>query len=91
MTAILLRGGRVVDPSQKLDAVRDVLLRDGKVEEIAERIDPGKENGVEVHDLAGKVVTPGLIDIHVHLREPGQEHKETVETGTRAAFDALFK
>ena len=90
MTAILLRGGRVVDPSQKLDGVRDVLLRDGVVAEIGERIDVGKENGVEVVDLAGKVVTPGFIDIHVHLREPGQEHKETVETGTRAAAAGGF-
>ena len=83
---ILLRGGRVVDPSQRLDGVRDVLLRDGSIGEIAESIQVGSE--VEVIDVAGKVVAPGFIDIHVHLREPGQEHKETVETGTRAAAGA---
>jgi dihydroorotase len=87
---ILLRGARVVDPSQRLDGTRDVLLRDGKVAEIAERIDTGKENEVEIVDLAGKVVTPGLIDIHVHLREPGHEYKETVESGTRAAAAGGF-
>jgi dihydroorotase len=85
---ILLRGGRVVDPSQRLDSVRDVLLRDGSVGEIAESIEVG--NDVEVIDVAGKVVAPGFIDIHVHLREPGQEHKETVETGTRAAAAGGF-
>jgi dihydroorotase len=90
---LLLRGGRVVDPSQRLDAVRDVLLRDGKVAEIAERIDLGAgggNGGVEVLDLAGRVVAPGFIDIHVHLREPGHEHRETVETGTRAAAAGGF-
>ena len=87
---ILLRGARVVDPSQTIDDVRDVLLRDGLVGEIAQRIDVGEENGVEIVDLAGKVVTPGLIDIHVHLREPGHEYKETVESGTRAAAAGGF-
>ncbi|HEX2464320.1 MAG TPA: dihydroorotase [Thermoanaerobaculia bacterium] len=88
MRKVLLQGGRAVDPSQRLDGVRDVLLGDGLIAEIAEHIEVGGD--VEVVDLAGKVVAPGFIDIHVHLREPGQEHKETVETGTRAAAAGGF-
>jgi len=86
--SLLLRGGRVVDPSQDLDATRDVLLVDGEVRELGESIEAAE--GVEVLDCAGKVLTPGLIDIHVHLREPGQEYKETVRTGTRAAAAGGF-
>jgi len=85
---VLVRGGRVVDPSQGLDARLDVLLEDGVVARLAERIDPLK--GDEVLEAAGLVVTPGLIDIHVHLREPGQEYKETVRTGTMAAAAGGF-
>ncbi len=86
--SLLLRGGRVVDPSQDLDASRDVLLVDGEVRELAESIEASP--GVEVLDVAGKVITPGLIDIHAHLREPGQEYKESVLTGTRAAAAGGF-
>jgi dihydroorotase len=85
---LLVRGGRVVDPGQGLDAVRDLLIEEGSVARVAERIDPPP--GAEVLDASGLVVVPGLIDIHVHLREPGQEYKETVETGTRAAAAGGF-
>lgn len=86
--SLLLRGGRVVDPSQKLDAKRDVLLVDGKVAKVRAKLD-APENA-RVVDCAGLVVTPGLIDVHVHLREPGEEHKETIATGAAAAAAGGF-
>ncbi len=85
---ILLRGGRVVDPSQNLDAVRDVLLADGRVATLGEKVDASPDT--RVLDCTGLVVTPGLIDVHVHLREPGGEHKETIATGARAAAAGGF-
>src|SRR5450830_257409 len=85
--AVLLRGGRVVDPSRNLDQTLDVLLRDGVVAKVDEKI---AAKGVDVVDAAGLVVAPGFVDLHAHLREPGFEHKETVETGTRAAAAGGF-
>lgn len=90
---VLLRGGRVVDPSQGIDGVRDLLLVDGRVARLAA---PGslEEAGLpadaEVLDCEGLVVTPGLVDVHVHLREPGGEHKETIATGAQAAAAGGF-
>ena len=84
----LIRGGRVVDPAQGLDGFVDLLLEEGRVARLEERITPAR--GVEVVDAAGLVVVPGLIDLHVHLREPGQEYKETVRTGTMAAAAGGF-
>jgi dihydroorotase len=86
--ALLIRGGRVVDPSQGLDDDADVLLEEGQVARIAAGIKAAK--GVAVLDASRMVVVPGLIDIHVHLREPGQEWKETVRTGTMAAAAGGF-
>ena len=86
--SILLRGGRVVDPSQKLDAKRDVLIADGQVERIRARIEAPE--GIRVVDCGGLVVCPGLIDVHVHLREPGEEHEETIATGAIAAAAGGF-
>jgi dihydroorotase len=85
---ILIRGGRVVDPSQKLDTILDVLLADGVVARVGERLDAPDE--AETIDASGLVVAPGLIDVHVHLREPGQEHKETIRSGARAAAAGGF-
>jgi dihydroorotase len=85
---LLLRGGRVIDPSQKLDAKRDVLLVDGKVAKVRAKIE-APENA-RIVDCAGLVVTPGLIDVHVHLREPGEEHKETIATGAASAAAGGF-
>lgn len=85
---LLIRGGRLVDPSQELDGFFDLLLEDGVVSRVAESIKASQ--GVEEIDASGLIVTPGLIDMHVHLREPGQEYKETVETGTRAAAAGGF-
>lgn len=87
MKPILLRGGRVLDPRNGLDAGRDVLLRDGQVAEVGERLaDPS----AAVIDVGGCWVLPGLCDVHVHLREPGEEGKETVLTGARAAVAGGF-
>jgi len=87
--SLLIRGGRVIDPAQKLDANYDVLLRDGKVAEIAPtgKIRGGADKNF---DARGLIVAPGFIDLHVHLREPGQSHKETIATGTAAAAAGGF-
>ncbi|MGD2114170.1 MAG: dihydroorotase [Acidobacteriota bacterium] len=85
---LVIRGGRLIDPSQDLDAFVDLLLEDGVVARVGEGIDA--PDGAEEVDASGLVVTPGLIDVHVHLREPGQEHKETVRTGTLAAAAGGF-
>ncbi|MDD6397376.1 MAG: amidohydrolase family protein, partial [Selenomonadaceae bacterium] len=78
----LIKGGRVIDPANNIDAVMDVLAEDGKIAQVGENL---SADGAEVVDAAGKIVTPGLIDMHVHLREPGQEAKEDFGSGSRAA------
>jgi dihydroorotase len=99
MSSLLITGGRVIDPSRSFDEVADLLLRDGKVAAIgaeAARLADGgpggtpAERGVERLEAGGKIVCPGLIDLHVHLREPGQGAKETIGTGTRAAAQGGF-
>jgi dihydroorotase len=85
---IFIEGGRVIDPASGVDGVRTVVLRDGKVAEVAERVERPRD--ARVVDARGKWVTPGFIDLHVHLREPGQEYKETVATGARAAVAGGF-
>jgi dihydroorotase len=85
---LLIRNGRVVDPSQGLDQGVDVLLEDGMVAALGERLDPPART--KVLDAAGHVVAPGFIDLHTHLREPGFEHKETIESGCRAAVAGGF-
>jgi dihydroorotase len=90
VTALLIRNGHLIDPAAGVDAAKDVLLKDGRVAEIA---GPGKckqANGAEVLDAKGLIVAPGLVDIHVHLREPGQSYKETIATGTAAAAAGGF-
>lgn len=83
---LLLRGGRVVDPSQGIDRIDDVLVRDGLVVAIG----PAETGADEMIDATGLIVAPGLVDMHVHLREPGREEDETIETGTRAAIAGGF-
>lgn len=85
---LLIRGGRVVDPSQSVDDLRDVLVVGGVVAQIGNGIDPPE--GAREIDARGLVVTPGLIDVHVHLREPGGEHRETIATGAKAAAAGGF-
>jgi len=85
--ALLLRNGRVVDPATGMDEVCDIIVRDGVIAEIGH--DLKTEKG-ETVDLSEKVVLPGLVDVHVHLREPGREDEETVYSGTRAAAHGGF-
>ncbi|MBK6421674.1 MAG: dihydroorotase [Gemmatimonadetes bacterium] len=88
MRPILIRGGRVIDPSRRSDGVADVYLVDGRVAAVGRNITG--EDGCQVIEAKGRVVTPGLIDLHVHLREPGFEHVETVATGAMAAAAGGF-
>jgi dihydroorotase len=85
---LVLTGGRVIDPANGIDGVLDVVIVDGAVDRVAPAAPTSK--GTEIIDVTGKVVCPGFIDIHVHLREPGFEYKETVATGTRAAAAGGF-
>jgi dihydroorotase len=94
MRSVLIRGGRLVDPASGVDGLRDILLRDGRIAAVEM---PGGLNGISdvcqeefQINAAGCVVAPGLIDVHVHLREPGQTHKETIATGTAAAAAGGF-
>jgi dihydroorotase len=84
---LILSGGRILDPSQNIDREGDLVIEDGKIAGI---VAPGSATGEVVRDVRGKLITPGLIDIHVHLREPGFEYKEDIESGTRAAAAGGF-
>ena len=84
---LLLKNGRVIDPAQGLDAQRDVLIVDGHVSTIEQGLGAGEH---EVVDVSDRVVCPGFIDVHVHMREPGQEYKETIATGARSAAAGGF-
>ena len=86
---LLLRGGRVVDPSQGVDERRDLLILDGRIEHSGARLDSAPE-GAAIIDCAGAVVSPGFIDVHCHLREPGREDVETIASGARAAAAGGF-
>ncbi len=84
---LVIKNGRVVDPAHNVDRVCDVAIEDGRIREIAEGIDA---TGSEVIDASGQIVAPGFMDIHVHLREPGFEYAETIESGSRAAAAGGF-
>ena len=91
---LLIKGGQIIDPSQQIDKISDLLIEDGRVKSIADSspgsagILPGSD--VEVFDARGLIVTPGFIDLHVHLREPGEEYKETIASGAAAAVAGGF-
>ncbi len=86
-SSLLIKGGRLVDPAQRIDEVTDLLIEEGKVARIGKEL---KTAAATVLQAKGKVVAPGFIDLHVHLRSPGQEHKETLATGSRAAIRGGF-
>ena len=93
---LLITGGRVIDPSQGIDGKLDILVEDGKIAKIGRDLHPGAKASkkgapaLEILEAEGQVVVPGLIDIHTHLREPGFEYKETIETGSEAAAAGGF-
>lgn len=83
MTSLLIQNGHVIDPANDIDGPADIFVRDSRIEAVG----PGIEKQAdEIIDAGGKIVTPGLIDMQVHFREPGREDKETIETGSRAAL-----
>ena len=88
MNSLLLTGGRVIDPANKFDSSADVLIIGGKISAVGKKLSAPK--GIEVIDASGKIICPGLIDLHVHLREPGQTAKENLATGTAAAARGGF-
>ena len=87
MPKLIIRQGRVMDPASGLDAVRDVAIEDGRIAAITQNVDAAGANEL---DATGLIVAPGFIDMHVHLREPGFEHAETIESGSRAAAAGGF-
>jgi len=88
MNSLLLTGGRVVDPANHFDSIADVLIIDGKISAVGKKLSAPK--GIEKIEARGKIVCPGLIDLHVHFREPGQTAKENIATGTEAAARGGF-
>ena len=83
----LIKNGRVIDPANKVDSILDILISDGKIEKIEKNI---SAQGAQIIDAKDRIVVPGLIDLHTHLREPGREDEETILTGTRAAIKGGF-
>ncbi|GAH04959.1 unnamed protein product, partial [marine sediment metagenome] len=84
---ILIKNGRVIDPSQNLNTIRDVLITNGKITKVEKNIKVKADKKI---DARKKIIAPGFIDMHTHLREPGEENKETIATGTRAAIAGGF-
>ena len=85
--SILIKNGHVIDPATKTDGIMDILIEEDRIAEMAKEI---REEADKVLDAKGCYVMPGFIDLHVHLRDPGLEYKETVETGARAAARGGF-
>ena len=95
MSSIIIRNGHIVDPSQNIDGIGDVLVENGKIKEIllkkgSTKLQKKKISEIRTIDATGLFVLPGLVDMHTHLREPGFEHKETIKTGTMAAVKGGF-
>jgi dihydroorotase len=90
VNSLLLTGGRVIDPANQFDAVADVLILNGKVSAVGKNLSAKAPKEIEQFDASGKIVCPGLIDLHVHFREPGQTAKENIASGTAAAARGGF-
>ena len=90
MNALLLAGGHLIDPANRIDAAADVLLLDGKIAAVGPDAATYGPPDLDRVDVSGMVMCPGLIDAHVHLREPGQSAKESIATGTAAAARGGF-
>jgi dihydroorotase len=88
MSNLLIKSGRIIDPMQGIDKTADLLIKEGAIDSIEENIDT--QEGTDLINAQGKIVSPGFIDLHCHLREPGYEHKETIATGTAAAAKGGF-
>ena len=89
--SILIKGGRIIDPSRNFDKVGNILIEKGTIKSYPEDIKKlEKDSAIKVIDAGGKIVAPGLVDLHVHLREPGYEHKETIRTGCESAAAGGF-
>jgi dihydroorotase len=88
MNSLLLTGGRVIDPANKFDSSADILIIDGKISAVGKKLSSPK--GIEIFDATGTIICPGLIDLHVHFREPGQTAKENIASGTAAAARGGF-
>ena len=87
LVKLLIKGGRIIDPSQQIDQRSDLLIEGGSVKSIGDALDA---DGADVFDADGLVVAPGFVDLHVHLREPGEEYKETIASGSAAAVAGGF-
>jgi dihydroorotase len=90
VNSLLLSGGRVIDPTNNFDARADVLILNGKISAVGKNLSGKAPKEIEIFDAAGKIICPGLIDLHVHLREPGQTAKENLASGTAAAARGGF-
>lgn len=90
MSLVLLQGARILDPANGFDGIGELLIRDGKIAAVGTKVSEEQSRGAECISLSGKIVCPGFIDMHVHLREPGQTAKETIQTGTQAAAQGGF-
>ncbi len=88
MVSVLLKNGRLIDPATGRDETADILIREGRIEKVGQSVSTSGK--IEVKDLKGKIIAPGFIDMHVHLREPGFEHKETILTGCQSAAAGGF-
>ena len=88
MVLLIIKGGRIIDPSEGVDMVGDVLIEDGKIVRVDASIE--SPEGAQRIDAEGMIVSPGFIDLHCHLRDPGEEYKETIASGTRAAAKGGF-
>ena len=84
--SVLIKGGRVIDPANGLDQKADVLIEEGRIT----RVEPGINGADQVFKASDRLVMPGMVDLHTHLREPGQEHKEDIDSGTRAGAAGGF-